>query len=63
MIWDHTRTERGICVACWSGFPAGCTSIRITMTRIWVTAYLLAIITCLTTLAYLSSGLSGLKFN
>jgi hypothetical protein len=21
MIWDHTRTERGIRVTCWSGFP------------------------------------------
>jgi hypothetical protein len=21
MVWDHTRTERGMRVACWSGFP------------------------------------------
>jgi hypothetical protein len=21
MVWDHTRTERGMCVACWLGFP------------------------------------------
>jgi hypothetical protein len=21
MVWDHMRTERGMCVACWSGFP------------------------------------------
>jgi hypothetical protein len=21
MVWDHTRTERGMHVACWSGFP------------------------------------------
>jgi hypothetical protein len=21
MVWDHTQTERGICVACWSDFP------------------------------------------
>jgi hypothetical protein len=21
MVWDHTRTERGIHVACWSSFP------------------------------------------
>jgi hypothetical protein len=21
MAWDHTRTEHGMCVACWSGFP------------------------------------------
>jgi hypothetical protein len=22
MVRDHTRTERGMCVACWSGFPS-----------------------------------------
>jgi hypothetical protein len=21
MVWDHTRTEHGMHVACWSGFP------------------------------------------
>jgi hypothetical protein len=39
MIWDHTRTKRGMCVACWSVFPC-----RVYIdsnqhnSRIWVTA-------------------------
>jgi hypothetical protein len=33
MVWDHTRTEREMCVVCWSGLsPAGCTSIQISTT-------------------------------
>jgi hypothetical protein len=33
MVVDHTWTEHGKRVACWSGFsPVGCTSIRIAAT-------------------------------
>jgi hypothetical protein len=41
MVWDHTWTECGMCVACWLGFPC-----RLYIdsnhrdSRIWVTAYL-----------------------
>jgi hypothetical protein len=34
MVEGHTWTERGKCVACWSGFfPIGCTLIRIVVTH------------------------------
>jgi hypothetical protein len=29
MVEGHMWTERVMCVTCWSGSPAGCTSIRL----------------------------------
>jgi hypothetical protein len=32
IVWKHTRTEHGMRVACWSGFPCRCTSLWIATT-------------------------------
>jgi hypothetical protein len=33
IVWDHTRTEHGICLACWFAFfHAGCISIGVAVT-------------------------------
>jgi hypothetical protein len=41
MVWDHTRTERGMHVVCWSGFPCQVyIDLNHRESRIWVTAYL-----------------------
>jgi hypothetical protein len=76
MMWDHTWTERGMHVVCWSGFPYKVYIDSSHDSRIWVTACLVAAImflnglmacfaitTFIATLAWLSSGLSGLMFN
>jgi hypothetical protein len=76
MIRDHMQTERRMCVVYWSGFTCGVYidlnhrlfaavstqlingMLFINKSLLWVT-----IITCLTTLVWLSSGLPCLKYN